>query len=196
MSAFKYGDVNYVPLFPRGKVDPHGRLIPTPENVHLTNLRDVVVSLADHRIQRCVRQNFINKNPIPGALFNGDAVLTNPDAIMPADYNAASLTRDIYAVKGWLEAAADLKPTMAKWFANVDMINTTHVNESMLVANDSQDLRVVSNAIDDCAIHGDITQYWMLQEIPVQMSFYGTYLLFCFVMLVLLGHTLTKTIFY
>lgn len=75
LSAFKYGDVNYVPLFPRGKLDPHGRLIPTPENVHLTNLRDVV-SLADHRIQRRVRQNFINKNPLPGALFNGDAILT------------------------------------------------------------------------------------------------------------------------
>lgn len=84
VSAFKYNNTNYIPLFPRG-IYVGRRLIPTPENIYLTNLRDVVVALADVRTERRIRQNFRMKNPIPGAVFNENFILTNPDEIMPAD---------------------------------------------------------------------------------------------------------------
>lgn len=180
VSVFKYNNSNFVPLFPRG-IYVGNRLIPTPENIYLTNLREVVTALADVRTDRRVRQNFRMKNPIPGAVFNENHILTNPDQIMPADYGAPQLVADLYSVKAWLEATAELKPVRAKWFTNVDMINTSHGNESMLVSNDSQDLRIVATRNDQGVIsnrlEGDVTHFWIFSEIPMQMSFYGTYYL-------------------
>lgn len=179
VSAFKYNNCNYTPLFQRG-ISVADRLIPTPENIHLTNLRSVVTALADGRTERRVRQNFRLKNPIPGAIFNENFILQNPDEIMPAGYGSPELVRDLFAVKAWHEATMDLKPVRNKWFTNVDMINTVQGNESMLVSNDSQDLRIVAARVDgqiQNTIEGDITHFWILNEIPMQMSFYGTYYL-------------------
>lgn len=154
--------------------------MPTHENIHLTNLREVLVALADVRTKRRVRQNFRLKIPIPGAVFKEIHILTNPDDIIPADFGSQNLTTDLYAVKAWLETASDLKPVRAKWFTNVDMINTTHGNESMLVSCDSEDLRITARAPDGqvaSLVEGDVTHFWILNEIPMQMSFYGTYYL-------------------
>lgn len=91
-----------------------GRLVPTPENIHLTNLREVVVALADVRTKRRVRQNFRLKNQIPGAVFKENHIPTTPGDIIPADCGSQNLTSDLYVVKAWLEAASDLKPVRAK----------------------------------------------------------------------------------
>lgn len=75
----------------------------------MTNLRDTVVSLSNPQTVIAVRRNFINQNAIPGAKFNAQGFLTNADAIIPANYDAAALLEDVYAVKNWIEAASDLK---------------------------------------------------------------------------------------
>jgi len=59
--------------------------MPSPYTVSIFNLRDVVTTLASPMTPRGLREQFIKRNPIPGAIFR-DGLLTNPDEIMPTDY--------------------------------------------------------------------------------------------------------------
>lgn len=50
----------------------------------------------------------------------------------------------------------------------------------MLVSCNSEDLRITARAQYGqvaSLVEGDVTHFWILNEIPMQMSFYGTYYL-------------------
>jgi hypothetical protein len=174
ISNFTYDDVHFVPLFPANQYDAQRNLIPVPEVVFLSNLRDVVTSLSNPNVQIGLRRHFMNKNPIPGARFDG-ALLTNGDQIMPANYNAEVLREDLYAVKNWIEAASELRGAPNKLFTQVQLTEQTHGNESMLVSSGSENLRIETNADGTNTVLGDITEFWFRSKMSDHMIFYGTY---------------------
>lgn len=147
--------------------------------MYLTNLRETVDSLANTQLAIAVRRNFMNRNSIPGAEYNAQSVLTNADAIIPPNYNAAALLEDVYAVKNWIEAASDLKSSREKWFTRIQLSETLHGNESMLVSSEPENLRIITNvdgeAVRTYAVQGDITDFWFRSKMSDQMVFYGTY---------------------
>lgn len=173
-SSFKFEQVNFVPLYPAGAYDDQNRLVPAPESVCLTNLRDVVQSLSNPRVPVAVRRNFLNRNSIPGADFNQNAVLQNPDAIIPANYDADNLRNDLYAVKNWIESACDLKGVREKWFTQIRWTELMHGNESMLVGNATENLRLVF-ADGRTIIEGDVKDFWYRSPMSDQMVMMGTY---------------------
>lgn len=176
---FKYDETNFVMLFPAKQFTAQQVYIPIPEVVYLTNLRDTVVSLSNPQTVIAVRRNFINRNAIPGAEFNAQGFLTNADAIIPANYDAAALLEDVYAVKNWIEAASDLKSSRENWFTRIQLSESNHGNESMLVSSEPENLRIqtVIGALEarTYRIQGDITDFWFRSKMSDQMVFYGTY---------------------
>lgn len=173
LSIFKFEETTFAPLFPADVV-VNGRLIPMPESLRLTNLRATVTSLANQNTPQPMRRNFANKNPIPGARFDDHFLLQNADDIIPNGYVAANLRDDLYAVKGWIEAASDLRNSRDKWFTQVQLGENSSGNESMFVSNNSENLRIVT-ANNVSRIEGDVTEYWWRSKISDQMTFYGTY---------------------
>lgn len=171
--CFKYDEVNFVPLFPANQFDGQRRLLPLPEVVTFSNLRDTVTSLANQQIPLAVRRNFINKNPIPGAIFDNN-ILTNADAIIPANYHAQDLRDDLYAVKGWIEAASDLRNAREKWFTKISPSELQHGNESVLVSSNSETLRITVHD-GRSVVEGDIEEFWFRSRMSDQMIFFGTY---------------------
>lgn len=175
MSNFKYEEVNFVPLYPLRKVNQQNAFVPTPEVIYLTNLRETVVAVANLATPVTVRRNFMNRNPIPGAIYNNNSQLTNPDAIMPQVYTAETLRNDLYDVKAWIEAATDLKNNREKWFTKISLLEPSTGNESMLVSSEPENLRITTNADGRSTVQGDITVFWYRNKMSDQMVFYGTY---------------------
>uniref|UniRef100_A0A8D8Q9B3 Uncharacterized protein n=1 Tax=Cacopsylla melanoneura TaxID=428564 RepID=A0A8D8Q9B3_9HEMI len=71
-----------------------GHFWPRPDNVCINNLRETVVALANADIPQSVREAFFQHNPIPGAIWNEQFILQNPDEIMPAEYGIVQATAD------------------------------------------------------------------------------------------------------
>ncbi|KAK9675248.1 hypothetical protein QE152_g40502 [Popillia japonica] len=51
---------------------------------------------------------------------------------MPADYTPEHLSRDVFAVKEWIEIASDLKGSKNKWFGEVKLYQEISGNEGVL----------------------------------------------------------------
>ncbi|CAG4981352.1 unnamed protein product [Colias eurytheme] len=83
----KYEDKIYVPAVAVDPVDRNGQPTPRPENVILSTLRRTVEYLSNAENSAGVRRRFHENNSIPGAIWNADHVLQNPDEIMPRNYD-------------------------------------------------------------------------------------------------------------
>lgn len=70
---------------PANSTPTHGSL-PSPYTLTIFNLRDAVLGLSNPDIPEHTRSEWIQRNPIPGARFNANSLLTNPDEIMPYDF--------------------------------------------------------------------------------------------------------------
>lgn len=81
--------------------DSEKRIIPNPYLITIHNLRQVVLALADPKTPLKERQRFIHRNPLPCAIFH-DNLLTNPDEIMPENYNIELALADIFAFRQML----------------------------------------------------------------------------------------------
>lgn len=68
-------------------------IVPNPFLVTIHNLRDVVIALASTKTPLIERMNFMHRNPLPNAVFE-DNLLTNPDEIMPSNYDDKSIQKD------------------------------------------------------------------------------------------------------
>uniref|UniRef100_A0A0A1X529 Anaphase-promoting complex subunit 4 n=1 Tax=Zeugodacus cucurbitae TaxID=28588 RepID=A0A0A1X529_ZEUCU len=102
----QYGRDSFVPVLPLLKQDQHC----DPINVRFTNLRNIVTSLADRETSIEVRRHFWEYNPIPGAKwsttdvdgkdeFATNTYLSNPNDIMPENYNLPELNEDISIIQ-------------------------------------------------------------------------------------------------
>lgn len=176
-------ETNFVMLFPAKQYTAQQLYIPITVLVYLTKLRDTVTSLANNQFAVAVRRNFFNRNSIPGAEFNAQGLLTNADAIMPANYESAALFEDVYAVKNWKELASDLKSSWENWFTKIQLSELTHGNDFMqifmLVSSQPENLRILTEINDQGVrtyrVAGYITDFWFRSKMSDQMVFYGTY---------------------
>lgn len=64
-------------------------MIPRPENLVLSNLRETVELVSNANTPLVWRQRFENNCPIPGAIW-ANHLLVNGDEIIPADYDEES----------------------------------------------------------------------------------------------------------
>lgn len=132
IGKFSYSEGNYVPTFPREIRDAQQRLIPCPEYVSFTNLRRYLEYLSNPDTQFPIRENFYNHNPIPRVEWDdGNMTIQNADDIMPANYGPEQLSRDVFAVKEWIEIAADLKGSKNKWFGELKLYQDISGNEGV-----------------------------------------------------------------
>lgn len=87
--------------------DSAKRIVPNPYLITIHNLRQVVLALADPNTPLKERQHFIHRNPLPSAKFH-NYLLTNPDEIMPANFNIELASVDILAFRKMLFQMQDL----------------------------------------------------------------------------------------
>lgn len=105
VGRIKISEKLYIPKIGRDNTDRRGIFIPQSEQVTFSNLRRVVQSLADERVNVDYRRRFYRNNPIPGTIWQGipnDPILLNPDEIMPAEYGIGDLDDDISDVRAKL----------------------------------------------------------------------------------------------
>lgn len=76
--------------------DENREIIPDPYLVTIHNLRSVVMALANSNTTNRIRRRFVQRNPLPGAIFHND-VLANPNEIMPETYDFKAASEDILA---------------------------------------------------------------------------------------------------
>ncbi|KAK9720453.1 hypothetical protein QE152_g22041 [Popillia japonica] len=131
------------------------RLIPCPEYVTFTNLRRYVEYLSDPNTQIAIREKFYNHNPIPRVEWDVNThTILNADAIMPVNYGPEHVSRDVFAVKEWIEIAADLKGSKNKWFGELKLYQDVSAN-------------VLTT--------GDANRFWWPVKIPDTVSTFGIY---------------------
>lgn len=172
---FMYNQKDYCFLFPKKQFDAQNRMIPIPELIYLTNLRQTVDYLSNPGTNREIRQNFRMKSPLPRATWGDNDVLLNADEFIPADYGPLNLITDLYLVKGWIENATTLKSVQQKWFAQVDLNKDNPGNESVLISNSSGILRCNETTEQSQYTIGDVGIFWTPEIMPENLMFYGVY---------------------
>lgn len=70
------------------------RVIPDPYLVTITNLRDQVTYLSSPETPQHVREYFRKHSPLPGARWDENSVLLNPDEIIPDNYDNVGFMSD------------------------------------------------------------------------------------------------------
>ncbi|KAL4717905.1 hypothetical protein ACJJTC_001323 [Scirpophaga incertulas] len=96
VGILKHGERVFLPAVAANVHDRGRELVPRPESILLSNLRQVVVRLADPDCPLITRQRFRENSPIPEAMWANDLLL-NQDEIIPDNYNlvVATANREI-----------------------------------------------------------------------------------------------------
>ncbi|KAK4882267.1 hypothetical protein RN001_005586 [Aquatica leii] len=139
----KVGDKLYTPKFARDRyTDRRDTFIPQSENITFSNVRRVVLAVADHNTPIDYRRRFYRNSPIPGAIWAGgpnDPVLINPDEIMPDDYGLNELNDDIVECHAKLTFLAKKAPKYYTSAVGYEPEGT----KAMLTCNRQGGLRVI-----------------------------------------------------
>lgn len=69
---------------------------------------------------------------------------------MPANYGPENLSRDVFAVKEWIEIASDLKGFKNKWFGEVKLYQEISGNEGVLVSSTSAVMKYDDLEVELC----------------------------------------------
>ncbi|KAJ8727912.1 hypothetical protein PYW08_016297 [Mythimna loreyi] len=80
----------YFPVMSENTIDDNLNFVPRPENIHLSNLRETVLALADSNDSVAAvsyRTKFYQNNPIPAAEWDQNHTLMNAAKIMPDQYD-------------------------------------------------------------------------------------------------------------
>lgn len=96
-------------------------VIPLPENILYSNLRETVLALSNERTPVRHRIHFEDHNSIPGAKFVNH-VLVNAEEIMPAEFNFDDLQREIRIIQPFLIKLQKHVPKLVS--GNVDFKTT------------------------------------------------------------------------
>lgn len=103
-------EVNMTPSKKRKSVQKI--VVPDPYTVTFNNLRDTVTALSDAATPVDIRMYFMNNNPIPGARFNDQGLLLNPNEVMPLGYQRFHLKRDLRAAEAFFGILGSKMNTM------------------------------------------------------------------------------------
>jgi len=149
-----------------------------PHSITIRNLRKVVENLSDPDVPISVRAKFRKNNPIPGAKWSADDLLTNPNEIMPKDYlnvGSKALAEDRTAFAAAIDKLGIAFPNAVR------EISQTGGSASQLVSiehEENKSIRVEEEAViaDGCDYvrasalvspnHGTIGHYTLLGELP------------------------------
>lgn len=140
---FLLNDIAYQPYIPSIlDIDKHGiengdtieknNYSLNPYLITIQNLRQILLSLADKNTPMNHRKLFIARNSMPGAIFLDD-VLTNPNQILPNNYDFRMATEDILAFVNLLkmyEAREEyshlIEPIYFKTVGHISILTTIH----------------------------------------------------------------------
>lgn len=182
----KYEEKVYVPAIAADPVDRHGQITPRPESVILSTLRRTVEYLSDAGTSVAVRRRFHDNSSIPGAIWNEDHVLQNPDEIMPRAYNVyEDFRRESMLIAPFLVSLQKHVPKLVG--GTLDFKSSGH--NSILISNEMQNLRAVDRNVGEdlrdyyrrCVPEGDVRNYTALarlapaERVEGQVNLLGEY---------------------
>ncbi|XP_050517765.1 uncharacterized protein LOC126892298 [Diabrotica virgifera virgifera] len=170
----------YIPKFGRNNLTKKGLFIPQSEQVTYSNLRRVVIALADNETPRKYREQFYVNNPIPGAIWNNapqDPTLANPNEIMPECYTVSDLDNDICDVQAKMHF---LRGKASEYFKE-RMSYETESGKSMLVCNEQGSLRVKDRQPNQelaeyyaaLKVEGNVEKYYNLERLTYDEQITG-----------------------
>ncbi|CAH0562877.1 unnamed protein product [Brassicogethes aeneus] len=124
-------------IFPELPEDPEQQVVFRTLCINVTNIRQLVVALADPNTPLASREYFIAHNSLPGANFQ-NALLQNPDDIWPEIYDIEDLQEDIHAYNNLLTRIGPRMPghflTIVEWSGSA--------TESALACSDVHEMRI------------------------------------------------------
>lgn len=146
LCRFTHDNGTFVPFVPEshlaithdGEVEGYA---PSPHSVTLSNLRATVVCLADINNPQLFRAYFHPNNAIPGALWDANDVLLNPDQIILPGYTSATLRMDLSGLKAWADSFKEKQFKEATWpnflaslilFINLEIPLTLEIIDQLL----------------------------------------------------------------
>ena len=151
----KVYDKQYYPKFAADRTDDTGAFIPQSERVTFSNLRKTVVALSTAATPVEIRLRFYNNNPIPGAQWN-NYILTNPNEIIPADYDVQNLSDDMDAIQPKIDFLAKKMPKYFTEPINYDFEG----RKSIFSSNRQNGIR-----IEDRTVGQNLTEYYRTMKV-------------------------------
>lgn len=151
-------------------------VVPRPENILYSNLRETVVALANEATPVRHRLFFEEHNSIPGAKFL-DHILINADEIMPANFDFDDLQREIRIIQPFLIKLQKHVPKLVA--GNVDFKTTG--SPSLFISNELENLRIPNRGLNqplqewyaDCIPLGNISTYFSRYDLTAAERFEG-----------------------
>lgn len=135
MSVAHHNGVTYRPVLPNTVAETHQ---PRPDNLHLGNLRHVVVALSSQATPLHIRQYFCEHNPLPLAHFDANYLLTNADDIMPDNYDETKLNADIVHYQQVMHALGRRCPNFDN-FVTTCCVAESRLSEAILATRYTED---------------------------------------------------------
>lgn len=168
----KHKEIRYSPAMSKN-IFIHGKFIPRPENIILSNLRQTVVALEasdandDDDSTLLHRMNFYRNNPLPGAIWDiNNFKLLNADEIIPENYNYDDKFRnDMYVLRSLSYKLHNFSEYINKKHANRNEIQKSL---SSIICNQMGDLRVPNREPEqelkdyyrNCRPRGNIDEFY------------------------------------
>lgn len=170
VGVLSHDDKVYLPVV--AKTENNEGLIPRPENVMLSSLRETVEALSDAQTPLIQRQRFEANCPIPGAIWNNH-LLMNADEIIPANYDN-NLRADILLIAPFLSRLQKHAPKMVG--GALDPKKTGRA--SLFLSNEMETVRVpdrragedLNDYYDRCIVEGNVTHYTLTLNYPIYTS--------------------------
>lgn len=154
-------DVAYLPVVAQSRRDDEGHLLPRPENLLLSNLRETVVELSDEDTPQEIRRRFHENNPIPGAQWSNNHLLLNPDDIIPEGYDInESIPNDIMGLTPFMSTLQKVAPKLVGGALDSKLSG----KRSIFVSNSMGNLKVpdrgrdqtIEDYVRTCVPQGDV----------------------------------------
>jgi hypothetical protein len=170
------GGEYFVPALAAEHLTRNGVLIPQSERVVLSNLREIVMALADPATQAQVREAFYQHNPVPGAVWkvvNGAHILINPDEIMPQNYGVNELRDDI---DDYSRMFVWIQKKLPKFLRTKRIRNVEKGDKSIFVSNAQENLRLrdrregqpLHDYYQELKLEGNIYDFWSPRDVKME----------------------------
>lgn len=154
-------DVAHLPVVAQVRRDENDNLIPRPENVMLSTLRETVEELADAETPLEIRRRFHENSSIPGAQWNNQHLLLNPNEIIPEDYDInENLGNDIMGLTPFMSSLQKAAPKLVGGALESKLTG----KRSIFVSNAMSNLKVpdrgreqtLEQYVRNCVPQGDV----------------------------------------
>lgn len=170
IGIIKYDEKIYLPSVAKDVMDNDKRLVPLPESIVISNLRKVVVALADPQTPRVYRQNFRQHSPLPAATWDAEDILLNPDDFISANYSYSDdLPHDMRVIAPFLAKLQKVAPKMVDGAVDFEAPGSP----SLFISNEQETLRAPERPEGEslqqyyakCIPKGNIREYFSMYKL-------------------------------